>query len=86
MRLHEAGQGLSVFLRMQPRLTFGTWRMAARGLDRDLPHGPWSHLTTADAQPRVSAPLSPLHAMPSLGLLSLPSAARVLDLHRILDI
>lgn len=23
MRLHVAGQGLSVFLRMQPRLTFG---------------------------------------------------------------
>lgn len=45
MRLHVAGQGLSVFLRMQPRLTFGTWRMAASGLDRDLPHGPWSRLT-----------------------------------------
>lgn len=34
MYLHEAGQGLSVLLKMQPRLTFGTWRMAASGLDR----------------------------------------------------
>lgn len=42
MYLHEAGQGLSVFLKMLPRLTFGTWRMAASGLDSYPPHDPWS--------------------------------------------
>lgn len=85
MYLHEAGQGLSVLLKMQPRLTFGTWRMAASGLDRYPPHGPWSCLIHCRPSAQGLCTTVP-SVMPLLGLHSLPSAARVLDLYRILNI
>lgn len=83
MYLHEAGQGLSVFLKMLPRLTFGTWRMA---LTATLLMTLGAGLTRCRPSAQGLCTMFTLHVVPLLGLHSLPSAARALDLYRILDI